>query len=161
MSATLRPALEERDGSRAMEGLPHEQRDRKEICGRADWHVLADLGRLRHRCHCRFLSPDRRRLARCFIRLRTHRADNGLCHWTRLGVPSQSGGDSRPHGGRALPAEPGRALHCGAGGGCDSCRGCPLSDRQRRAQLRRSPWLRRQWLRRALARSVRPARPPS
>jgi aquaporin Z len=23
--------------------------------GRADWHILADLGRLRHRCHCRVL----------------------------------------------------------------------------------------------------------
>jgi hypothetical protein len=37
MSATLRLALQERDGSRATEGLPHEQRDRKEMCGRADW----------------------------------------------------------------------------------------------------------------------------
>jgi hypothetical protein len=47
MSATLRLALAERDGSRATEGLPHEQRDRKEMCGRADRHILADLGRLR------------------------------------------------------------------------------------------------------------------
>ena len=36
---------------------------------------------------------------------------------------------SRPHGRRALPAEPDRALHRGAGGGRDSRRGYSLSDR--------------------------------
>src|SRR5476649_426192 len=123
-------------------------------CGNV-WHVLASTWRL-WQCNSRGQVSRRRNwIRRRRARVRIDRPDHGLRTWTYIGLSLESGRQRGPRRCRPLSCPRPGALYCCAGCWRDHWGIRAVSDRVRRARIRRGcQWLCIEWIRCAFTRRL-------